>query len=283
MRLSPLFLLAGTLLLAACTSFPSPGERHQQASILAHQQNWQALQLQGGAFRLQAFAPQTRGDELTIYLEGDGFAWISARQPSSDPTPLDPIALRLALAQPRGNAAYLGRPCQYLDASRPPCQRRYWTDARFAEEVVQSLDQAVDQLKDRAGARRLVLIGYSGGGALTLLLAARRHDVKRIVTIAGNLDHAAWTYHHRISALKGSLNTAVLRARLANVEQFHLVGDEDRIIPPQLTEAFLASYPPGHRAQRKVVRGYDHRCCWAQDWPALWEHIEAWQPGSQDF
>lgn len=272
-RLSPRLPLLGAVLLAACSATPSPVERRQQAAELAKAQNWQALQLQAGIFRLQAYAPQKRSAELTIYLEGDGFAWLNARQPSADPTPLDPLALRLALAQPSGNAAYLGRPCQYLNGDLPPCQKRYWTDARFAEEVLDSLDQAVGQLKTRAGAQHLVLVGYSGGGALALLLAAQRKDVTRVVTVAGNLDHVAWTQHHRVSPLLGSLNPATLRSRLAGVEQLHLIGAQDRVIPPPLVEAFVAGYPAGNRAQVRVLPGYDHRCCWAQDWAQVWQQI----------
>lgn len=275
MRLSHLLPLFGAALLAACASFPSPDERRQQAAALAQQQHWQSLELQAGLFRLQAYVPEatSANEVLTLYLEGDGFAWLNAHQPSPDPTPLDPLALRLALAQPQGNAAYLGRPCQYLDAQLPPCQQRYWTDARFAEEVVHSLNQAADQLKARAGAQHLVLVGYSGGGALALLLAARREDVTRVITIAGNLDHAAWTRYHRVTPLQGSLNPATLRPRLAGVEQIHLLGEQDRVVPPPLVEAFVAGYPPGHRAEIKVLPGYDHHCCWAQDWARLWPSI----------
>lgn len=274
MRLNPLLPLFGAALLTACASVPSPDERRQQADALAQGQHWQSLALQTEAFQVQAYLPATfSGEVLTLYLEGDGFAWRSSHQPSLDPTPLEPLVLRLALAQPDGTAAYLGRPCQYLDAQRAPCATRYWTDARFAEALVNSLDQAVGQLKARAGAQRLVLVGYSGGGALALLLAARREDVTRVVTVAGNLDHAAWTQHHRVSPLQGSLNPATLRSRLAGVEQLHLTGEKDRVIPPPLVEAFVAGYPPGHHAQVRVLPGYDHRCCWAQDWSQLWQQI----------
>lgn len=271
MRLSQLLALLGAALLAACSSIPSPVERRQQAAELAQTQHWQALQLQAGIFRLQAYAPRKRSAELTIYLEGDGFAWLNSLQPSPDPTPLDPLALRLALAQPDGNAAYLGRPCQYLGVTQQPCQQRFWTDARFAEDVVHSLNLGLDQLKASAGAQRLVLVGYSGGGALALLLAARREDVARVVTVAGNLDHAAWTRHHRVSPLLGSLNPATFRSALTGLEQLHLVGEQDQVMPPQLAEDFVDGYPHGHHAQVRVLPGYDHHCCWANDWNRLWQ------------
>lgn len=207
---------------------------------------------------------------MTLYLEGDGFAWVNSNQTSHDPTPLDPLALRLALAQPSGAAAYLARPCQYLGSDQPSCRQRYWTDARFAEDVVASLDQTADQLKQRVGAQRLVLVGDSGGGALALLLAARRGDVAGVITVAGNLDHAAWTQHHRVQPLQGSLNPAALRPRLAELPQVHLVGAPDRVMPAALAQEFVAGYSRSNQASVRVLEGYDHRCCWAENWAQLW-------------
>jgi len=271
MRMNLLLLLFITALLSACASFPAPAERRVQADALAASHQWEGVVLKAGVFQLQAYVPpvQTKASLLTVYLEGDGFAWISSTLPSADPTPIDPLALRLALAQPEGNIAYLGRPCQYLGAGQPHCSQRYWTGARFSEEVVASLDKAIDQLKARVGAERLILIGYSGGGALSLLLAARRSDVVGIVTVAGNLDPAAWTAHHGVTPLQGSLNPADFRPALAQLPQLHLVGSADRVVPPSLTEAFVAAYPSGHRATVKVMAGYDHACCWVQHWDRL--------------
>lgn len=275
MRLQRLVPLAITTLLAACASFPSPEQRREHITALAGAHHWQALELNAGAFRLQSYVPPTYTPNpvLTLYIEGDGLAWLNARQPSPDPTPLDPLALRLAMAQPTGNVAYLGRPCQYLGTT-PPCQARYWTNARFSEDVVLSLDQAVDQLKARASAQRVIIVGYSGGGALALLLAARRSDVEQVVTVAGNLDHDAWTRYHRVAPLRGSLNPAALRPSLTHIPQLHLVGEADAVMPADLAKQFIAGYPAGSPTRLRVIPGYDHHCCWAQNWARLWrEHV----------
>lgn len=261
-------------LLPACSNVPTPAARSQQALELAQQAHWQPLLLETTAFRLQAFRPVRwqADDVLTVYIEGDGLAWRTSSQPSADPTPVKPLALHLALAQPEGNAAYLARPCQYL-ADQPNCQRRYWTDARFAQEVVAAMDQAVEQLKGQARANELVLVGYSGGAAVALLLATRRDDVRQVVTVAGNLDHAAWTVHHKVSPLQRSLNPAAQRQALAGLEQVHLVGELDRITPPSLARQFIASYPPTAPLHLRVIPGYDHACCWAQGWQGLWREV----------
>lgn len=266
-----------TFLLSACASAPSPDTRRQLALDLVHSRSWQSVEIDAQPFVLQAFIPSHFANDrhLVLYLEGDGFAWASRSRPSSDPTPLNPLALRLALAQPDGNAAYLGRPCQYLGTDRTICAQRYWTDARFAEEVVASLDQAVSKLKARANASELTLVGYSGGGALALLLAARRDDVQRVISVSGNLDHAAWTDYHHVQPLKHSLNPIDVEAELAKVEQWHLVGADDRITPPELAKRFVAGYPDITKSRVWVMPGYDHACCWAQHWPELWRSIEA--------
>lgn len=267
------------VLLSACSSVPTPALRTQQALELAQHAHWQPLVLDTSPFRLQAFRPaQWQANEtLTLYIEGDGLAWLTSSQPSADPTPVNPLALRLALAQPEGNAAYLARPCQFL-VDQPSCQRRYWTDARFSEDVVAAMHQAVEQLKAQARAHELVLVGYSGGAALALLLAARRDDVRQVVTVAGNLDHAAWTAHHKVSPLQRSLNPADQRQALMGLEQVHLVGESDRITPPELARQYIAGYPPTAPQRLHVMLGYDHACCWAQGWPDLWRDLSSESP-----
>lgn len=267
--------VAAMLLLMSCTSIPTPGERHQAADALVQARHWHGVDIATSTFNLQAYVPDTfaKDEHLTIYLEGDGFAWVNASQPSSDPTPLNPVALQMALAQPSGNAAYLARPCQYL-TDRDNCRQRYWTNARFAEEVVASLDQAVDQLKTQAGAQELTLVGYSGAGALALLLAARRDDVRNIITVAGNLDPAAWTEYHHVSPLDGSLNPTGQLMRLARIPQVHLSGANDSVVPTVLTSRFVAAYPKGSPVSARVIPGYTHSCCWARDWPQLWQQLE---------
>ena len=90
------------------------------------------------------FRPGT-GDVLRVYIEGDGHAWQSRTRPSADPTPHNPVGLRLALADPSpAPLLYLARPCQYARGEvLRHCATRYWTSARLSEEVISSLDAAV--------------------------------------------------------------------------------------------------------------------------------------------
>ncbi|QXI31495.1 alpha/beta hydrolase [Pseudomonas vanderleydeniana] len=263
-----------TGLVSGCASVPSPESRSAAANELARSHHWQGQQIDSQPFPLKAFRPEQFSDNprLTIYLEGDGFAWVTASQPSTDPTPIDPVALRLALAQPSGNAAYLARPCQYLKPAA--CSRDDWTDARFSADVVSSLDRAVDTLKQQAHAQTLQLVGYSGGAAIALLLAARRTDVENVITVAGNLDHQAWTRFHRVQPLTRSLNPGDFGPALSHLRQMHLVGTDDPVIPPELTRQFVTEHPSQPAARVQVMPGYNHHCCWAEHWAELWPTLD---------
>jgi pimeloyl-ACP methyl ester carboxylesterase len=273
-----ILLLLVALLTACATS--SPGERRNKALVLAATQGWQLIELPAGIFTLAAFVPSTGpsnktvqdSKQLTIYIEGDGYAWSSLTQPSSDPTPKKPIALELALQHSGGAAAYLARPCQFLSSAA--CDERYWTSGRFSTEIVQASDVALDQLKTRFGAEQLVLVGYSGGGGIATLLAARRKDVALLVTVAGNLDHAAWSRHHGVSPLSASLNSTDELPRLIHLKQVHFVGADDRVIPPKLTQGYAARFPIGQKPIVRVIPGYDHHCCWVTGWSMLWSEIQ---------
>jgi hypothetical protein len=268
-------IIIAALMLASCTTIPTPQERRSQAVSIATAHGWHIERMPAGPAPLAAFLPDrpARSDSLAIYIEGDGLAWIGAGTVSSDPTPLNPVALHLALAQPVGAAAYLGRPCQDLDGST--CDRSLWTERRFDPEVIGSANRSVGLLKERFGASRLTLVGYSGGAAVALLVAARRSDVDNVVTVAGNLDHKAWTSLHRIDPLRGSWNPADSTAGLRHVRQWHYAGQDDTVIPPSLVRGYASRFDGPGKPVVRVLPGFDHQCCWVQAWPTLWQEATA--------
>lgn len=206
---------------------------------------------------------------LTVYIEGDGLAWTGPTTVSGDPTPVNPLALRLAV-QDAGAAAYLGRPCQF---GRVPvlfeCSPTAWTSHRYSREAVSELSRGLDALRKAMGANTFRLVGYSGGGVMALLLAAERDDVEQVVTVASNLDTAEWTRRMGLSPLSGSLNPADFTGRLESLPQVHWVGARDRTVPLDVTERFAARSPQDRRPDIRILDEFDHRCCWAERWPEL--------------
>lgn len=270
MRLVILFLGA-LVLLAGCVNL-SPESRWQHAEQLAKKADWRKLRIPTDKFVFSAYVKksQVQADILTIYIEGDGLAWLTPSQASTDPTPRNPVGLQLALRHPRGEVAYLARPCQYVAAEDARnCRQGYWTDQRFAAEVITASNQAISMLKQRVGASKLVLVGYSGGGAVAALVAARRKDVAQLITVAGNLDHRAWTTQHQVPPLTGSLNPADAWQALVSLPQRHFVGARDMVVSSAVVEAYASRFPAPQRPLIIAIPDFDHVCCWVEQWPEI--------------
>jgi pimeloyl-ACP methyl ester carboxylesterase len=262
-----------TALIAGCVLPPSSEERLTVAERMAARHMWKQEAIPTKRFVLRSYLPEkiVQQDILTVYIEGDGLAWVDSETPSSDPTPRRAIGLELALAHPEGNAAYLGRPCQFLGKEGAErCGSAYWTSKRFSAEAVDATNSALDVLKRRFGALRLNLVGYSGGGAIAALVAAHRQDVELLVTVAGNIDTQKWAHLQRISPLTGSQNPAEFREQLARIKQVHLVGNNDLVVPPAIARSYAAKFMPDHRPEVREMKGYDHNCCWTENWQSIW-------------
>lgn len=266
-------LLFLTLWLGACAQVPSVSERLDFANSVASQKDWKSEAIHTDSFKLRAYLPQVpkKTEVLNVYIEGDGLAWINSSTPSFDPTPANPLALKLALLDADASA-YLARPCQFTGAEQQlGCSKKYWTTHRFSPEVIAASNEGVSQLKLRFFANKVRLIGYSGGGAVAALIAARRHDVAQLITVAGNLDHATWTKQHRISSLSGSLNPADEWNSLQEIPQHHYVGGKDSVIDESIAQGYVARYPVNKKPSINVIPTFDHHCCWESVWPSIVE------------
>lgn len=271
-RLKVALLWLVVSLLSACVTVPSSDQRQVSAKQLASEHDWQTRIIHTSHFDLLSFQPKHHAQQslLTVYIEGDGLAWLTKKIISVDPTPINPTGLKLALQHPQGNTVYLARPCQYTGGSTAKnSNKHYWTDSRFAEPVIASINDALTALKAEYSAEQLQLVGYSGGGAVAALVAAGRNDVAKLITVAGNLDHQAWTTHQDISPLWNSLNPADYRQQLSDIEQVHFVGGNDKIMPAFLAQEFVAGFHSSEKAKVVVVPEFDHHCCWVRDWKSL--------------
>jgi len=260
------------LLLSSCVSVPSLQQRHLTADELVAYNQWEAKTITTPQFDLVTYQPVHHSKEavLTVYIEGDGLAWITKKTISADPTPINPIGLKLALNHPQGNAVYLARPCQYTGGTvARNCTKHDWTDGRFSAQSIESSNQAINTIKAKFGANQLQLVGYSGGGAIAVLLAAKRNDVIKLVTVAGNLDHKAWTEHHNISPLSSSLNPVDYWSQLTQIEQRHFVGGKDTITPAFLAQQFVTGPGLQSKAELIIVPEFNHHCCWDLSWSEM--------------
>ena len=258
MQIKNLFLLGTLLLISAC-----------QSTRIAQPYVWPAAAVATAAQFKHLTLQQTgtqNPERLHVYIEGDGVPFRNRFVISNDPSPHNPMMLRL-MEQDKTTSLYLGRPC-YFTHSNPSmednlCDFHLWTDARYSDAVVSSMVDALRQHTKNHQYQGITLIGHSGGGTIATLMAARMPEVDQLITLAANLDIQAWTILHHYSALNNSLNPADLHS-LAT-KQIHYGGDKDDNIPPALSYDFLARIGQSIR----VVKDADHNCCWYARWAEL--------------
>ena len=225
---------------------------------------------------------QTKPIRLTVYIEGDGASWRSRQVPPRDPSPENPTAAHLALADSNTLVAYMARPCMYLASEQlERCSPTLWTDGRFGKEVLALSNQALDSLIGKIKNEYLLnssrplllnLVGYSGGGVVAALLAAQRADVVCLNTLASPLDIEVWTRLQKVAPLSQSFNPAFPDARLSRIPQMHWFGAEDRLVPPQALGRYHKWDPALQRDQViQVIPNFNHRDFWVQEWPNLKE------------
>lgn len=254
-----------------CSQFWSSQSLLQTTQSLSGDIVWEEIDIAGTSLPVRAMLKSDPpiSDLLTIYIEGDGRAWLNRFTPATDPTPRDPLALRLALQDPAANVAYLARPCQFISKSeRDVCNPAHWTKSRFSPEIIKIMDAAVSQLKKRSGATQINLVGFSGGGTVAMLIAARRNDVELLVTVAGVLDHVRWTELKQVSPLSGSLNPVDDVGRLAGIRQVHFVGGKDDIVPLEIARSYV-DQATSSQVQMVLLHDQGHHCCWEKIWSEL--------------
>ncbi|MBO5441978.1 MAG: alpha/beta hydrolase [Alphaproteobacteria bacterium] len=215
-------------------------------------------------FDLASWQKITNADAFyKIYIEGDGNAFNASGYPSQDPTPRGTLVRSLAFQDPSPNVIYLARPCQFIK-SAVCAKKRHWTTARFAPEIITAEYDAVKQI---AETRPVILIGFSGGAQIAGLIATAKPglNVKKIITIAGNLDHEAWTKYHKLPPLNESMSLNDYRANFQKIPQTHYVGEKDEVILPFLIKEF---------ADQKdviIVKGATHNKGWESIEQKIWQ------------
>lgn len=171
-----------------------------------------------------------------IYIEGDGHAFNRRGMPTANPTPRTDFWRRAAFKDPSPNVIYLARPCQFV--TDDTCTQTDWTTGRFSK---QASDSTYEAIYKTAGTRPVILIGFSGGAQIAGLTAVLHPNlsVKKIITVAGNLDHRTWTRQKNLLPLSHSLDLNDYRDAFLKFPQIHYVGEKDKIIPPAITQNFI--------------------------------------------
>jgi hypothetical protein len=239
---------------------------------------------------------------LVVVFEADGAPWRGDGYfPPENPTPDRAvgaeIAIALARAYPKAPILYIARPCQFIDPASSGFERHcadnhLWTSGRFGGRVVQEASTLIDAVqRGSSGAANSglidsgtsdsvpsrsgftggapVLVGYSGGGTLALLVALYRSDVACLTTFASPLDLQAWTGGLRLTPLADSIDPADQISGLAKIPRLGFwFGGADRLVPIQA--AGRLAQLNAHLVALHIVEGLGHR------------PVDAWVAGARD-
>jgi len=277
MRSHFLSVLVIVLVMASCAENPL-----NEADNMGRRAGLQREQFKTDSFLLTTYIRiSDKTQPYNIYIEGDGRSWLAAHEPSTDPTPHKFLGLALASKDAAENVIYLARPCQFTSLNRDPfCAQTYWTDRRFSEEVITSLNQAIDHfVSPFTNQKNLNIIGYSGGGAIAVIIAARRHDVLSIRTVAGNLDQEEVNVIHHVDQMPGSLNARTFALQVASIPQMHFSGVRDDVIPPAVSEDFRRASSLSPCIELQALPFANHEDGWIENWSALLKEPLPCQPG----
>ena len=219
-----------------------------------------------------ASASTTASAHLVLFIGGDGRAFVSRQRVARDPTSWRDPMLTLARLEDAGHGAYLGRPCYHGLAEDVGCDPRAWTSQRYSVDKSTSMVAAKRSVWSN---RPTLLVAYSGGAALAMQMARRMPETTGLVTLAGNLDPAAWTRHHAYTPLEAAPQAPRLPGHL---RQLHVLAGRDTNIPPALTRA-IPTLPADSLCE---VAALEHAGPWTSLWQQLRPQLSAWLAGETD-
>lgn len=257
------FGILTSIFLSGCQSQPERPE----ISYTDFDQEMKLAVINTGFFPVYSWFPvNPSSNQLRIYIEGDGRAWLRSGRASFDPTPVNRLVHHLMMKDSFPDIAYLSQPCQY--EMNTACNKNVWTFERYSQKVIEAMNHAISEIKEKGGYKTLGLVGYSGGGAIALLLAATRDDVISVRTIAGNLDPHFTNRLHAVSAMPLALNPADYKKKLVDVPQVHFVGTNDSVIPEEVSRHYVNTVKDTSCVTIRSVEA-DHQQGWVSEWSRL--------------
>lgn len=260
-RLARAFLCLILISLTSCTSLQS---RIETVTKITKNNNLHTEIIKTNTFNLfSASNNSTFTSDVTIIIEGDGFAWENRYTASNNPTPISPIGLKI-LSKIKKPAIYVARPCQYEFDQR--CKTKFWTSDRFHPDVIKSYEEAIEIIKTKHKAQNINIIGFSGGAYIALKLASNRQDINKVTTIAGVLNPKSWTEYHNISPLNLNQSIEELLTTSAHTTFEHICSEDDEIMPCSLTKQFMTDAQTLGLKNHHLTtfRGYDHSRLWEE-------------------
>jgi dienelactone hydrolase len=230
--------------------------------------NFEKILVKGGDFWITTYQKiENKYEPYVFYIEGDQSSFSGKYKVSNNPTPKRQMFISLAAMDKRANVVYIAMPCQYTPMElNPQCDFSYWTDKRLSENSVAAINDVIRKINPRD--QKFSLVGYSAGGAITVLIAARNPMVKDIITIAGYLDSRAFTDYHNVPPMIGSLNPINYAKLINNIPQRHISGGKDIITPAFIADKYVEE-SSSFCVKQEIFPDLNHK----NGWDKIWEYI----------
>lgn len=261
------FILLLSIFISGCTrDIPTPNERLTTINSLMPN-SFESEIIQTSKYKFYTIHNvKNQCENINVYFEGDGLSWITRTRVSDNPTPINPTAFKLMLTDNSNCSVYVARACQYTNDNS--CKEEDWTSHRFSYEIMNGSNDVINKIKEKYKPNSFNMIGYSGGAAIASLVSNKRDDVKTLITIAGNLNTTLWTDIKNITALSGSLNPIDNTNNLQNVKQYHLIGQNDNVIPKEILQSYMNNFNDKSKIVFKSVDA-THSCCYENEFKNL--------------
>lgn len=174
---------------------------------------------------------------VRIYIDGN--AYTDGFFGTKRPRMYAPVGMQLALKDKKMAVAYLARPCYFME--HPVCTPIAWERGKYAPELIDEMTEAILSWQKKYHFSYIELVGYDGGAAIAMSLAARLKNVNvgRIITVAGILDTQKDAQFHDEDILPDSINPVKDMYALARIPQIHYVGGKDKTVPESFTVNFV--------------------------------------------
>ena len=257
-------VLAISLLLSSCQT-PA---RNNAPLTMGKLYGFEKVLVKGGDFWITTYQKiENKSEPYVFYVEGDGAAFAGKYKVSTNPTPRRQMFINLAAMDKRSNVVYVAMPCQYTPMElNPKCNSSYWTDKRLSDDSVAAINDVINKVNSNH--QKFSLVGYSAGGGIAVLVAARNSMVRDIITIAGNLDIRAFTNYHNIPPMIGSLNPINYAKSIKHIPQRHVSGGKDDIVPVFIADKYIEE-SASPCVKQEIFPKLTHKLGWNK----IWEYI----------
>lgn len=263
-------------ILAACGT---ETEIHKQtANHIARPAFMVERNIQAGQFQINSWERMhKRQAPATVYIEGDTIVSAATQQDfkldgllGTDATRTNPVGLHLASRDNADNLVHLARPCQYIKfPEKKGCDPRYWGADRFAPEVIDAYQIALNDIAARWNITEFNLVGFDGGANIAAVLAATRDDIVTLRTVAGDLNPRFVDNVNNAPVSANAVLAVDYGSKLASVAQHHFIGAADDIVTPGTYHSYRQAIGLSDCIHYSLIQDADHTRGWVEKWSQL--------------